>query len=318
VVLSMTAGSPHLGPYELIDRFAVGGVAEIYRARDTRNGELVVIKRMRPDLGFDPDLQAGFLRELQLAILCKHKNLIRGLDKGNMHGIEFGVLEYVDGQDLARICERARKANIRLPLAFATFITGEILEGLEFAHHIRDARGRSLGLVHRDISPKNIFVRYDGEVRVGDFGSSLATRTEEAHGVVGSPGFISPEQVRMEKLDGRSDVFAVGCILYELVVGAPAFDVAGKKDDVILKVHGKGKINDIPAWVPPGVRLCIELGCAPDRTQRYQTAAHMREALDHTEAPPDPDIKLGIATLVRKLFPDEFRATRLPGNPLTF
>ncbi len=308
-----------LGPYELIDRFAVGGVAEIYRAKDTRNGEIVVIKRMRSDQPVDKDMLAGFLREMQVALKAKHKNLIRGYELGSHASVEYGVMEYVDGQDLESIIQRARQQKIAIPPTFATFIVSEILDGMEFAQGITDSRGEVLGLVHRDLAPKNIFVRYDGQVRVGDFGLSLAARQELADGVVGTPGYLSPEQARGEQLDVRSDLFAIACILFELIVGQRAFDVAKKSDVELLKIHASAKHRPIPETVPERLAAVLETALARRRDDRYDSALAMRKALRLTEYPPDDlTAPLGIATLVRRLFDEEFRQTRLPGNPLPF
>jgi serine/threonine-protein kinase len=308
-----------LGPYDLIDRFAIGGVAEIYRAKDTRNGDIVIIKRMRPDRPFDPELHAGFLREMQVALKAKHKNLIRGYELGTFNNVDFGVLEYVDGQDLESILERVRRQKIQVPLGFATFIVNEILEGLDFAHRLTDPRGAPLGLVHRDLAPKNIFVRYDGAVRVADFGLSLATLQESVEEIVGTPGYLAPEQARGEALDARCDVFAVGCILYDLVVGQRAYDYGGLRDTQMLRMHALAKYRAVPTTVPERLRLVIEHAMSLHRDDRFATAADMRRALQMTEHPPDTThTPLGIATLVRRLFDAEFKASRLPGNPLTF
>lgn len=310
--------STRIGHYELIDRYAVGGVAEIYRARDVRSGDVVVIKRIKPDAEFDPEAHAGFLRELQLALMCTHKNLIRGIEKGTQNGFDYGVLEYVDGQDLQRVLERSRQTGVAIPLAFSTWIVAEILDGLDFAWRIKDGNGAQLGLVHRDLAPKNVFVRYDGQVRVGDFGSSLAARLERADAVVGTLGYLSPEQARLEPLDQRSDLYAVGLILYELVTGTRAFDVEGKKDQAVLKLHQKGQMKAIPLSVPEDLRLVIEIACATHPEDRFQSARDMRLALSKTETPPDPQTGLGIATLLRRLFVDEFKRSRLSGSPLSF
>jgi serine/threonine protein kinase len=308
-----------LGPYDLIDRFAIGGVAEIYRAKDTRNGDVVIIKRMRPDRPFDPELHAGFLREMQVALKAQHKNLIRGYELGTFNNVDYGVLEYVDGQDLESIIERVRRQKIQIPLGFATFIVHEILEGLEFAHALTDPRGAPLGLVHRDLAPKNIFVRYDGAVRVADFGLSLATLQEAADEIVGTPGYLAPEQARGERLDARCDVFAVGCILYDLVVGQRAFDYAGLEDTQMLKMHALAKRRATPSNVPEQLRGVIDKALALHRADRFANAAEMRSALGRTEHPPDHvHTPLGIATVVRRLFDAEFHASRLPGTPLTF
>jgi serine/threonine-protein kinase len=310
--------SNRVGNYELIDRYAVGGVAEIYRARDVRNGDIVVIKRLRPDQSFDPERHAGFLRELQIALRCDHKNLIRGIDKGAMGGLDYGVIEFVDGQDLQRILERARASHVAIPLPFSTFIVAEILDGLDYAWNIKDGNGKQMCLVHRDLAPKNVFVRYDGQVRVGDFGSSLAAASERADVIVGSLGYMSPEQASLLPLDHRSDVYAAGLILYELVVGHPAYDVKGLRDEKALKLHQKGQHKPVPASVPADLRIVLEVALAPDPVDRYPSAREMLAGLKETAHPPDENTRLGIATLVRRLFDDEFKKTRLPGSPLPF
>jgi serine/threonine protein kinase len=297
-----------IGNYELIDRFAVGGVAEIYRARNAKSGELVVVKRLRPDIDFDPEQHAGFIRELSLAMMCTHKNLIRGFEKGTNNGFDYGVLEYVDGQDLGQILRRAKKLSPQV----ASYVVAEILDGLDFAYRLKDAKGKQLGLVHRDLAPKNIFVRYDGQVRVGDFGSSVATLQEpKPTVVVGSVGYLSPEQARLEHLDARSDVYSAGVILFELLTGTSAFDLEGKRDNAVLKLHQRGVIRPVPSTVPDDLRLVIEIATSPDREDRYQSARDMKLGLARTDTPPDPRSAAALAEIVRQLFGAEFKATRL-------
>lgn len=297
-----------IGNYELIDRYAVGGVAEIYRARDLTTGELVVVKRIRPDIDFDPEQHAGFIRELQLALMCTHKNLIRGIHKGEHGGNDFAVLEYVDGQDLGHIIKRVKM----LPLHLGVYVITEVLDGMDFAYRLKDATGKQLGLVHRDLAPKNVLIRYDGQVRVGDFGSSLATLTEpKADAIVGTLGYMSPEQARLEKLDQRSDVFAIGCILFELVCGQPAFDVEGKKDLAVLKAHQKGASRPVPAGVPEDLRLVIEIALAKEADDRYGTAREMKNGLMKTDYAPSTTSSAQLGALLRKIFEAEYRASRV-------
>ena len=309
--------SNRIGEWELIDHFATGGVAEIYRARHLQTGEIVVIKRIRPDLDFDPEKHAGFIRELQLALLCTHKNLIRGIAKGTEQGGDFGVLEYVDGPDLEHILTRARAAKLSLSPAVATWLIAEVLDGIDFAYRLVDAAGNELGLVHRDLNPKNIFVRYDGQVRVGDFGSSLASKQERADVVVGTPGYMSPEQALLQPLDHRSDVYAVGLLLQELLTGEPAFDLSRwgmkKSDAVLLKAHQKGQHKPVPASVPEDLRMVIDIATALDPDDRYQSARDMKKGLLRTDAPPRPDSAEELSALVRRLFAAELRASRIPG-----
>ncbi|MBI1948424.1 MAG: serine/threonine protein kinase [Deltaproteobacteria bacterium] len=310
--------SNRIGNWELIDHYATGGVAEIYRARDTRSGEVVIIKRIRPDLEFDPEKHAGFYRELQLALLCTHKNLIRGIAKGTQNGADFGVLEYVDGPDLAAVLERAKRAGLALTPEVASWLVSEVLDGIDFAYRLTDGAGRELGLVHRDLTPRNIFVRYDGQVRVGDFGSSLASKQEPAEAVVGTPGYLSPEQAQLQPIDHRSDVYAIGLLLQELLTGEPAFDLSnkwtGKKNDAaLLKAHQKNQRRPLPPTVPDDLRLVIEIATALDPADRYQSAREMKKGLLRSEHPPRPESAAELSALVRRLFAAELRASRIPG-----
>lgn len=310
--------SNRIGSWELIDHFATGGVAEIYRARDTRSGEIVVIKRMRPDLEFDPEKHAGFYRELQLALLCTHKNLIRGIAKGTQNGADYGVLEYVDGPDLGAVLARVKAARETVALNVATWVVGEVLDGIDFAYRLTDGTGRELGLVHRDLTPKNIFVRYDGQVRVGDFGSSLASKQEPADVVVGTPGYLSPEQALLRPIDHRSDVYAVGLLLQELVTGEPAYDLggrwSGKKDDAaLLKAHQRNQRRALPASVPEDLRMVIEIATELDPADRYQSAREMKKGLARSDYPPRAESAEELSALVRRLFAAELRTSRIPG-----
>ena len=306
--MTRPSGAGRVGDYELIDRFAVGGNAEIFRARDVKTGEVVVIKKMRQDDTFDPEKIAGFIREGQLAMMFKHKNLIRGIARGSIGALDYVVMEYVDGVDLGRIFERTSAHDMRISAGFATYVVGEILGGLHEAHELRDDKGEALGLVHRDLKPHNIFIRYDGQVRVGDFGASIMTAREVPDEVVGSPGYLSPEQARSESIDRRTDVFAVGCLLYEMLTGRPAFVTEKKRDAQILKMHQLRNMQPIPPDMPEALALVVEIA----------TAADMRAALHRTEAPPDPGREHEVATFVRRLFEEELTKTRLPGTPLTY
>ncbi len=269
------------GRYTLIDRYAVGGAAEIFRATDHQTGEVVVIKRMRPDLDFDPEVSAGFIREVQLSLLSQGDNLIRGLDKGVHDGLDFVVLEFIDGPDLWTLMDRAQKIGATIPLSLALYITREILSGVIAIHSMLDERGELMGLVHRDLNPRNVFIRYDGRVAVADLGASVATYQEPTPSeVVGSVGYLSPEQARLEALDGRSDVFAVGVIMYELITGQRAFETDGRSDTAVLKLHQRGALPKIPAEIPEDVAMVIEVATEAIREDRFGSASLMRDNVD--------------------------------------
>ncbi len=302
-----------LDHYDVIDRFALGGAAELYRARHKRTGDIVVIKRLRTDLGFDPAVSAGFFRETQLALASEHRNLIRALERGSHNGVDWVAVELVDGQDLANLLERTRSRGERLSVPLACFIVREMLDGLAFAFNIADATGMPMGLVHRDLNPRNVLLGYDGGVHVADFGASVASLTEPVPDeIVGSLGYLSPEQARLGHLDARSDIFAVGCILFELVTGEPAFDVAGKRETHTLKLHQKGQIRKLPRSLPEQLRLVIEIACSPDREDRYLSAVQMRDALDRMlREGGELDLQERLAKLMRQVFAEEHARTRI-------
>lgn len=306
----MSAQAATIGEYwQLVDRFAVGGAAEVYRARDVRTGQMVAIKRLRPDMPFDPEVSGGFLREIQLALLSNHPNLIRGMANGSHDGLDYVVLEFVEGKDLDQLLQEALKQRLELPQSFWLFIVREMLNGLHFAHGMQDGGGNVLGLVHRDVNPRNVMIDFFGHVKLADFGAAVASFQEPTpEEVVGSVGYMAPEQASLQFIDRRSDVFAVGCLLYELVVGERAFDMQGKKDAAVLKLHQRGEIRPIPPHVDEGVRLCIEIATSFDPEERYRDAASMRDALDNIMAQRADELRHLVAKGMRQLFREEFMA----------
>lgn len=299
-----------LGPYALIDRFAVGGAAELYRAKDTRNGNLVAIKRVRPDLPFDPEVSAGFLREIQLALGSQHPNLVQGFDSGSIDGLDYVVLEYIQGKDLEHVRRRVKKARVDVPARFWLFIVRELLAGLHFAHEMSDATGEILGLVHRDVNPRNVLIDFLGRVKLADFGAAVATFQEPTPAeVVGSVGYMAPEQANLHSIDRRSDIFAVGCILYELLVGERPFDIEGKRDAHVLRAHQRGIVRPVPDHLEEPLRLIIEIATSPDPEDRYRDAATMRDAVDAALGELDHErYRSLLAAGMRQLFPDEWTA----------
>ncbi len=309
----------NLGNYAIIDRLAVGGVAEIYRARDTRTGTLVVLKKLRADRAGVERNRAEFLREIEFATRTRHKNIVHGLEVVREGDQVVGVLEYVDGQDLGTIIARARAQGVALPHRLATYILDQILDGLAYIQTLTDDDGRPLRLVHRDIAPKNVFVRYDGEIRVGDFGLCVATSMEPKPPVAGTPGYMSPEQALGEALDVRSDIYAVGLIGAELVAGRPAFVVDGLDERAILELHASAWRAPFSHEVPSRLGLVLETALSADREDRFAKPETMRQGLRTSEHPPEAALApVGLATIVRRLFDAEYRATRLPGSMQPF
>lgn len=234
--------APHertLGKYELLRRLAVGGMAEIFLAR-SRGIEgfekLVVLKRILPHFALDHSFVRMFLQEARLAASLQHSNIAQVYDIGQVDRTYFFTMEYVHGVDARRILSLSRRKELRIPLEHALNIVIHTAAALHYAHEKRGPDGRPLGIVHRDVSPSNVLVGYDGGVKLADFGIAKAgfqRNNTEAGTIRGKVAYMSPEQTRAEPLDRRSDVFALGILLFELTTGARLFD--GPNDLAVLR-----------------------------------------------------------------------------------
>jgi hypothetical protein len=219
--------------YELLDRIGVGGMAEIFRGKAVAAGGFekpVAIKRILPHLSQDKRFVELLIAEAKVLSLLKHRNIVQIFDVGlGDDGQYFLVMEYVDGNDLGAVQRGLEAGRRRVPFDLALHIVAEICEALEHAHSARAPDGKSMSLVHRDVSPSNVLLSRAGELKLTDFG--IAKRAEQeptGHGGVrGKFAYISPEQARNEHLDPRSDVFSVGILLWELVTGRRLFSALG-------------------------------------------------------------------------------------------
>ncbi|MBL8684961.1 MAG: serine/threonine protein kinase [Myxococcales bacterium] len=221
-----TAPPAALGPYEPIRPLGMGGMAEVLLARQKLgNGveRTVVIKRVLPHIAADPEFVRLFATEIRLAQRLKHPNIVQVIDAGSEAGSPFLVLEALFGADLRAIIRESNRRSTHLSPALACAILSQAAKGLHYAHTLEDESGAPLGIIHRDVSPQNIFVTRDGSVRVIDFGIAKSAEQIESTrtGVTkGKPGYMSPEQLRGQRaIDGRVDVYALGVVLWELLVG---------------------------------------------------------------------------------------------------
>ena len=213
------------GKYQILGRIAYGGMAELFRARlqgDQGFQKLVALKKMHAHFSIDPEVVEAFIAEAKLAAFLQHPNIVQIYDFGCVQDIYFIVMEYLQGKDLRTLTTALAKA--RRPLGFenSLSIAAAICSGLEYAHRLTDMAGRPLQIVHRDISPQNIFVTYAGQVKILDFGLAKATDSDaatETGALKGKVAYMSPEQAQGKAIDHRSDLFAVGIILYELLTG---------------------------------------------------------------------------------------------------
>ncbi len=304
------------GKYLLLDRLAVGGMAEIFLARQTgMEGfeKIVVLKRIRPHLGDQKSFVRMFLNEAKLAAQLTHPNIIQIHDLGKVGDTYFIAMEYLFGRDMRRVIPKAGEQGIPFPVVYACKIASQVLEGLYYAHQKADLHGQPLGIVHRDVTPENIFVSFDGGVKVLDFGIAKAANQVEmtrAGEVKGKLSYMSPEQCRGKPLDHRSDIFSLGVVLYEWVTGFKLF--TGESDVAVLKSITDGKIYR-PSYfkqdVPEAVESILMRALEKDPAQRYQSAWEMQYDLDkflaNNEFTPSNQ---HLATFMKQLFADEIDA----------
>ncbi|MFW6052073.1 MAG: serine/threonine protein kinase, partial [Myxococcota bacterium] len=275
------------GKYLLIERINVGGMAEVFKAKPagTRGLEqLVAIKRILPAVAQDPAFVRMFVEEARTAQRLAHPNIVRILELGRVGHSVFLAMEYVRGKDLRAIAHRMREQGKRVPVPLACHVVMKACEGLHHAHEQRDADGRRLGLVHRDVSPQNVLVSIAGEVKLIDFGIAKAANKAAKAGtgvLEGKFAYMSPEQVRGLPLDRRSDVFSAGIVLYELLTGERLF--VGASDFSILEKVRNAEIEPpsrVTSSVPPELERIVLRALARDPDERFQTAADLQEALE--------------------------------------
>jgi len=315
------------GKYELLDRLAIGGMAEIFLARQTGLEGFekpVVLKRIRPHLSDKKNFVKMFLNEAKLAAQLNHHNVVQILDLGKVGDSFFIAMEYLFGRDMRRVVPKAELQGISFPIVYACKIASQVLEGLFYAHQKTDARGQPLGIVHRDVTPENIFVTFDGGVKILDFGIAKAANIVEqtrAGEIKGKLSYMSPEQCAGKPLDHRSDLFSLGVVLYEWVTGFKLF--TGESDVAVLKSITDGKIyrpSYFKADVPEAVEQILMRALEKNPDDRFQTAWEMQFELDrflaNNEFTPSNN---HLATFVKQLFADEIDAEskRLLGSGVT-
>jgi serine/threonine protein kinase len=264
--------------YEVRELIGSGGMADVYRAYDRRLSRLVAIKILRADLARDPSFQTRFRREAQAAAGLNHPSIVSvhdtGTDDHEWGKVPFIVMEYVEGTTIRDVLREKKLPTVTRSLQ----IVRDILDALDYSHEH--------GIVHRDIKPGNVMITPDGEIKVMDFGIAKALDDVDAtitHAwtVVGTAQYLSPEQTRGETADARSDIYATGCLLYELLVGQPPFvaetpvAVAYKHANDVLVPASK-----LVSGLPAGLNNVLSHALTKDPTLRYQTAALMREDID--------------------------------------
>ncbi|GAB4296871.1 MAG: hypothetical protein Kow0090_12030 [Myxococcota bacterium] len=269
------------GPFDLLEIIGRGGMAEIYRSIDTRTGRELAVKRMLPEIAADENNIWMFLDEARTQAAFKHPNIVEIYDWGEIEGQYFISMEWVRGRDLARVKNRAKNLGVKVSEDIICYVIIHVLNALDFIHSATDAEGNNMHIVHRDINPANIFISWEGDVKIGDFGIAktvhLPTVTSEG-AFRGTLGYMSPEQIRAETLDSRSDLYALGCVFYELLTWQTPF--AGGSDVDVLKRTISSKVTPPSVHnkrIKPALEAILLKALNTKRSKRYKTSREFSE-----------------------------------------
>src|SRR5579883_1372399 len=285
---SKSAASPppkEIAQFDIVRRLGAGGMAEVFLAKK-RGAEgtykVLVLKRILPTHGSSRRFRAMFIEEAHLATRLNHPNVVQVYEFQ-----DFGddglllAMEYVEGCDLGRLMSAAKAGGARLAPWVGAWIIAEAAKGLHYAHEKKDEAGQALEIVHRDVSPQNILLAYEGAVKIADFGIASARLFAEELGVLkGKFGYMSPEQARGESVDRRSDIYALGVIFWEILAGRPLH--GGLGGEALLDIVRSGIIEPPTTYVPdvpPELEAIVLKALSASRDERYPTARELAAAV---------------------------------------
>jgi eukaryotic-like serine/threonine-protein kinase len=295
------------GKYRLLKRLAMGGMAQIYLAREEGDPKLLVIKRILPHLAENEEFVQMFLDEARIAARLDHPNIVQIFDLGSQDDSFFIAMEYIHGEDLRRVWKAAERGGQLVPVPLVCRVLSEACAGLDHAHKQLDAQGKPLNIVHRDISPQNILLTFEGRAKVVDFGIAKAAdqATETRSGVLkGKYSYMSPEQAAGQRVDRRSDIFALGVVLYELLTGVRLFKRAN--DIITLQAVSECDIappSQLNARVPRDLDAVVMKALTRDPAHRYSEALHFQRALEAwLDAQAQPSSPAHVAAYMKDLY----------------
>ena len=306
------------GGYTLVAKLGQGAMAEVMLALRTGQGgfqKLVVIKRMHAHLLQEPGVREMFMDEARLAALLAHPNVVQTNEVGEVQGLPFMAMEYLDGQPLSHVLARCKELGEPLPPPVLARLITDALDGLQHAHELRDLEGNPLGVVHRDVSPHNLFVGYNGVTKVLDFGVAKAAmqvaRTE--HGAIkGKYAYLSPEQAEQREVDARSDVWGMGVVLWECLTGRRLF----KRDTEVATIRAVTE-DEIPPTrsvaidAPETLARIADRALSRDLSERYASAAEMRDELEaYLRGLPEPTRHRDVGRQLREMFEEAIALRR--------
>ena len=300
-----SSGPDHFGQYEILERIASGGMAELYKAKRTGvEGfqKIVAIKKILPHLADDEEFVTMFADEAKLAAQLNHPNIIHIYDLGKIQaGGYFIAMEYVDGRDLRAIQQGGGDMGVPLPVPLAVYVASKVAAALDYAHRRRDAEGHELNIVHRDVSPQNILISYEGDIKLCDFGiakaASKASKTQSG-ALKGKIQYMSPEQAWGKPIDRRSDLFSLGVVLHELLTGERLF-----RGDTDINILEKVRVAEVAPpsrtnpEVPQNLDAVVLKALAREPDDRYANASDLLRDLDsvlysYTPAPGSADVAI--------------------------
>ncbi len=300
------------GRYHVLEPLAKGGMAQVFKAK-TQQGRVFTLKKILKDYSENAEFIRMFLEEAKLSLSMKHQNVVRVLDFGQLDGSYFLAMEYVFGRDVSAILKRCAETKLFIPLDVACEIILQCCFGLHYAHTLQDSFGQPLNIVHRDISPPNVLVGYNGEVKILDFGIAKAvssTRREETRSGVlkGKFSYMSPEQASGKPIDAQSDVFSLGTVFYELLTSRNLFYRPDEMETLEqVRRANVPSIRKVRNDIPTDLEKIILKSLALKQKNRYSSAAEMSEDVrkfmyNHF---PRSDAR-NLAHFLRKLFASDY------------
>src|SRR5438309_9616883 len=295
----------YYGKYFLLKKLAAGGMGEIFLAKQQGPAgfeKILVVKKVLPHLTENKEFVELFLSEARLAARMNHRNVVQLFELGEHHGSYFIAMEYVSGRTLRDLIDAAARKREKIPAEVCRTIAEQICDGASYAHNLTDVTGRSLNSIHRDLNPQNVLLSYTGDVKIIDFGiakSEMSTVKTEAGMIKGKFVYMSPEQSLAKKLDKRSDIFAIGITLYEMLTGTNPFH----KSNIVLTLEAVQRYDPPPpseydaAYAP--FDPIIAKALVKDRDRRYSDASEMLDDLRRIVVPRSPE---RLSQLMGRLF----------------
>jgi eukaryotic-like serine/threonine-protein kinase len=282
--------APKLARYEVLGRLATGGMAEVWLARSLGIAgfeKLVVIKTILPSLAQNPQFVTMFVNEARLAAMLSHPNCVQIFDLGQEGEWLYIAMEYLEGFSLARVLKRAKAKNVKLSDGVVARLIMDAASGLDYSHRLKDREGRPMGLVHRDVSPDNLLVGFSGQVKVVDFGiakaatPALLASATTAGTVKGKHGYIAPEYLLGQPLDGRADVFALGVVLYRALTGKRPFlgETEAAISIAVVSDQPRSPLELVPD-LNPALAAVVMMALEKDPSKRFESARAFRQALE--------------------------------------